>query len=237
MMWAKGLKNILLDFIFPRNIYCIICNKPINKDEKFSLCSHCRREIKFLPDRSINKGLEPCYYTKAFSTIEYDIYAKKIIYDLKYKGKRYLSYHVAEIMFEQLEKVGLTEYDFIIPVPLHRDKEALRSFNQSYLIGKYLSQFTGKPILKDALIRVKDTKEQSKLTKEERLKNIYNAFKAFPDMIINKDVLLVDDVITTGSTVNEASKALVKAGVKNIYVMTFATGDIGGEKDVECKEL
>lgn len=245
MKYKKEIReyfDTFLNLIYPRNIFCILCEAPITREEKFSLCSTCRNTIVFLDKKTCAKCGKPIdeiyipakcpdctnedfYFTRAFSCVEYDENTKKIVYGLKYNGYRYFAYHISEIMVEHLRKLGFLDFDIIIPVPLHKARERERGFNQAYLIAKYLGRSLDKQIDKKSLIRAKNTMEQNKLTKEERRENLKKAFEIRENHnIIDKNILLVDDVFTTGETVNQCSKVLIENGAKKIYVITFATG-------------
>ncbi len=126
---------------------------------------------------------------------------------------------MADIIFKE----GL-KGDIIVPVPIHESKMSLRGFNQSYIIGKHLSRYISLPVL-PCLKRTAITKEQYNLDKIERIFNVNNAFKInMLYNIRNKRVLLIDDVFTTGSTVEECSKALLGAGAESVFVITAASG-------------
>lgn len=248
-MWYMKFKSIFfeyidtfLDFIYPRNIYCILCNKSIDKDKKYSICDECIEELKFIKDKMCLKCGKPLdeiylynncpecidskvYYTRAISCVEYDDISKKLVYSLKYDKKRYIAYHMAEIMADKFKEVNIGKIDLIVPVPLHKAKERERTFNQAYLIAKYLGRMLDKYVDNKSLVRIKNTKTQNKLTKDERKCNLKKAFKVIErDNIRNKNILLIDDVFTTGSTVDECSKVLLGSGASKVYVLTFATG-------------
>lgn len=234
--------DTFLNFIYPRNIYCILCNASIERDEEYSICKDCKEKLKFIYDRTCDRCGKPLddlyiphrcpecidnfnYYTKAVSCIEYDELSKKIIYNLKYYKKRYISYHVAEIIYDRLMESHIYDFDIIIPVPMHKAKEKERSFNQASLISKYIGYTTKIHVDDEVLIRAKKTITQNQLTKEERRENLKDAFKITnEDKVKSKNILLIDDIFTTGATVNECSKVLLEAGALNIYVATLATG-------------
>lgn len=234
--------DTFLNFIYPRNIYCILCNTPIDRDEQYSICSKCKTKLKLIDGKTCVKCGKPLdelyiidkchdcvnnphYFTKAISCLEYDDIAKKIIYDLKYHRKRYISYHIAEIMYDRLNYEDIDSFNIIIPVPLHIAKQRERGFNQAYLIGKYLSKMTETEVDNKTLIRVKNTTTQNKLTREERRINLEDAFDIINKKNINnKNVLLIDDIFTTGATVDQCSKVLIENGAQNVYIATFATG-------------
>jgi ComF family protein len=122
-----------------------------------------------------------------------------------------------------MKNINYTDFDFIVPVPLHSSKMRKRGYNQSELLARHISASLSIPYV-DALKRTKKTLKQSEQSKEERRKNLKDAFavKSSPEKIINSSVLLVDDIYTTGSTVDECSKALVNYGAAKVYVITIA---------------
>ncbi|MFZ5968982.1 MAG: ComF family protein [Bacillota bacterium] len=232
----------LLDFVYPRNIFCMLCGEAIQKTEEYSLCDECRGEIGFIHGKACSqcgKPLELLYlpdqchdcirssyhFDRGLSCVLYDENMKKLIYRFKYGGDRYLSYSLAQIMTDQLKKAGWTDIDGIIPVPLHRKKEKIRGFNQAKLLAQYISKFTGIPVYHKVLKRVKETQSQSALSRDERKDNLKNAFQLIePAAIYNKRILLIDDIYTTGSTLNSCSKELRKGKPKEILVSTLAIG-------------
>lgn len=234
--------DVFLNFIYPRNIYCILCDASIDKDVKYSICDECKSKLRFINEKTCDKCGKPLdelylidrcidcinntnYYDKAVSCIEYDDLSKKIIYDLKYHKRRYISYHVAEIIYDRLMESDMHNFDIIIPVPLHKAKERERTFNQAGIIGKYLGRMLNVEVEKQILIREKNTITQNQLTREKRRENLKGAFNVVnADDIGNKNLLLIDDVFTTGATANECARVLVESGALNVYVATLATG-------------
>lgn len=195
---------------FLEGITCFNCGKNLSESYEDSICPDCK-----------NRSLE---YEKAFSCFEYRGVGKELIYCLKYKGKVRISEVIAVLMADRLKNESL-RIDAIVPVPIHPNKLKTRGFNQSLLIGQALSDRLGRPLL-DCLVRIKETKEQYNLDRAHRFLNIVDAIsvKLLYNMNKYENVLLVDDIYTTGSTVNECSKMLKKAGVKTVYVITAATG-------------
>lgn len=238
----NDLLETLLDFVYPRNIYCILCDEAIEKTDSYSLCTDCREEVKFITSRfceKCGKPLEPMYlpqkcpdciqnvhyFTKGFSCVEYDDKIKKLVYDLKYYKKRYLAYHMAEMMTARFVKLGWDKPDVIIPIPLHPRKERERGFNQSSLIAKYVGELIDVPVECKIILRTRETETQNKLNKEERKENLKNAFQMIENQkFTNKKILILDDIYTTGSTIDACAKELGKAKPKEIKFMTFATG-------------
>ncbi|MGL6105556.1 MAG: ComF family protein [Romboutsia sp.] len=236
--------NILLDFIYPDNISCILCDKPIKKTNTYSLCKECFNEMRFILDgcikcgkpiiyHSLEKqdicGCSYCfnksfYFDKAISCIEYTDISKKIIFKFKYKNSTYISRYIASIMKEKLELENL-KFEYILFVPLHKKRLRKRGFNQTQKIAKDLSKLINTPVL-DKIERKIYTKKLFKLSKEQRYKELKNTFilKDKEQELKNKNILIVDDILTTGSTVNEISKILKLNGVNKVFVITLLTG-------------
>ena len=239
----NNIFNVFLDFLYPENISCILCNSPINKNTTYSMCKDCFNDMNFilygcikcgkpiinysLEEQSIegcsyclNKGF---YFDKVISCVEYTQISKKIIFGLKYNNKTYLSKYIAIIMKEKLELENI-KFDYILFVPLHKKRLKERGFNQAEKIAIDLSKITGIPVV-DNILRKYNTKRLYKLGKEDRINELKNAFIIKNNTIDlkNKNILLVDDIFTTGSTVNEISKILKINGVNKVFVATFLT--------------
>lgn len=211
---------MLLELIYPS--VCGMCEK-INKNY---LCKKCEVSIK---PYEINKIISckrnsKLYYDYQIQILEYkDIVRQKII-EYKFKEKIYL-YKTLEKIILNDEKIYsfLKKYDIIMPIPLYRSKKWERGYNQTELIAKELAKDLELALENKILRKIKNTKQQSTLTKKERAENVKNAF-VLTDVanIRNKRVILFDDIYTTGSTVNECSKLLKKAEVKEISILTIA---------------
>ena len=235
--------NILLEFLYPDNISCILCDNPINKTNTYSMCKECFTNINFILDGCVKCGkpivnysleeqnIEGCnyclnkgfYFDKVISCIEYTQLSKKIVFGLKYNNKTYMSKYIAQIMKEKLELDNI-KFDYILFVPLHKKRMKERGFNQAEKIAKNLSNLLNIPMI-DKIDRKCNTRRLYILNKKDRIKELKNAFtlKYSKDNLKNKNILLVDDIFTTGSTVNEISKLLRFEGVNKIFIMTFLT--------------
>ncbi|WP_296645603.1 ComF family protein [Romboutsia sp. 13368] len=235
--------NILLEFLYPDNINCILCDNPINKTNTYSMCKECFTNISFILDGCVKCGkpiinysledqnIEGCnyclnkgfYFDKVISCIEYTQLSKKIVFGLKYNNKTYMSKYIAQIMKEKLELEDI-KFDYILFVPLHKKRMRKRGFNQAEKIARNLSDLVNVPII-DKIDRKYNTRRLYILNKEERKKELKNAFilKEVKENLKNKNILLVDDIFTTGSTVNEISKLIRVEGVNKIFIMTFLT--------------
>lgn len=235
--------DLILEFIYPENINCILCDNPIKKINTYSLCKDCFKELHFIQDGCIKCGkpiinhslerqdIESCNYcfnksfhfNKSISCIEYSDISKSMILDFKYKNKTYMVKYITIIMKEKLELEEIN-FDYITFVPLHKKRFKERGFNQSEKIAKLLGKEINIPVL-DCIERKENTKKLYNLNRNERKVELTNAFsiKKDIDKIQNKNILLVDDILTTGSTVNEISKLLKLSDVNKVFVITLLT--------------
>ncbi|OGQ04317.1 MAG: hypothetical protein A2W61_05190 [Deltaproteobacteria bacterium RIFCSPLOWO2_01_44_7] len=184
------------------------------------LCASCYDRLHFLKVPAHLPHLSKQYFTDAYSVLAYESLAHDWIHQYKYHRKLYL----APLFISLLSKANLSweNYDSIVPVPLHWTRQVRRGFNPTYLLTNELGKKLGKPIL-PYLKKVRRTKPQTKLSQEERLKNVKGTFACNRHQDIKDlSLLLVDDVLTTGATVNECAKVLMKAGAKRVDVLTLA---------------
>lgn len=228
----KQIYRFFLDIFFPKR--CLGCNKA----ETF-LCAECAKKIELTltptcPNcgkisefnrycasckRELKPRLKGLLVASSFETGP----TKEVIHHLKYAGFVELADVLGELICQKIQASGLKLKDFVIvPVPLHKKKLAERGFNQSELIARYVAKRLGIPG-GDALIRTKYTETQTKLSKEERIKNVSNAFKCDDvEFIKNKYVFLIDDVTTTGSTLNACADVLNASGAKEVWGVVVA---------------
>lgn len=164
--------------------------------------------------------MRPPSYTRAWTLYPYTSPLRDAICLFKYRGKVSLASALGALMTEQLPLLG--RLDVIMPVPLHRERLRQREFNQSLLLADHIGRVLGIPVSYTNLIRTTSSPPQTTLSKKSRLKNLRGAFALqYPDEIIKKRVLLIDDVFTTGTTVNECAKSLRKAGSSDVLVLTL----------------
>lgn len=190
---------------------CIKCSKPIDYDSSNCLCPDCS-----VYDRSFEMSKSPFLYEGII---------KDGIYNFKYYNKPYFYKLFGNLLLNFMNDIDYISFDYITSVPLHKSKMRTRGYNQSELIAKFLSDKLFIPYV-DVLKRIKKTTKQSQQSKEERRKNTKGAFIIKSPHkygnIKNSNVLLVDDVYTTGSTADECSKTLLHFGVSKVYVITIA---------------
>lgn len=225
MSILKEIFKSTLDFILPQS--CLICNTEI---ESGMLCHKC---LDYIPEvippfckvcgRPLKKGRN-CRYCSGEMHIDYGRAwalfippVDKIIHHFKYRKKHKLSIFLGQAMATIIRSDHiLRNADVLIPVPLFWYKRLRRGYNQAALLSAVISSECNISSV-DAMKRIKYTKTQTKLSEEARRKNVFNAFSINSDRVENKNVILIDDVLTTGVTMNECARVLKEAGVKQVY--------------------
>jgi len=208
-------------------IICAPCNKAIKKNLP-PFCHSCGRHLE--RDAFVKNTCSDCqrmklHFDRAFSPCRYEGVIKELIHEFKYKGKDYLGKPLSKIMTDFIREYNLPiDYlDCIVPVPLHKTKLREREFNQAQLLSNYIAKSFDKEILDLSLIRKRHTRTQADLEKDSRLLNVMDSFAVLKEENVRgKNLLLVDDVLTTGATCSEAAKTLKNAGAKIVFVLTLA---------------
>ena len=227
----------LLNLLYPQDIKCIICDCELNTGSHYSICEKCFHSLPRNNGKTCLKCGEPiksmakyCLhckkstpnFTKSFAPLIYKPPITNLIKDFKYNNKKYLAKTLGSFLVESYI-INNLNCDIILPVPLYLLREKQRGYNQAYLLAMEFNKQLNLPVNKDILVRTKNTLTQTFLSKQERMKNVKNAFKVTNAQLVkNKVVLLIDDVYTTGSTLNECSECLLLAGAKKVYCLTLA---------------
>ncbi|MCX5698015.1 MAG: ComF family protein [Candidatus Omnitrophica bacterium] len=233
----------LADIIYPKR--CLACKAPLAgaASGDHYVCSKCWGEIKknvppfcsrcgrHLKKNNLAKNVcsgcarSELHFDRAFSPTLYEGTIKKLLHEFKYKGKDYLGATLTKPMLEFITEYRLPmEYmDLVIPVPLHNSKLREREFNQAHILGSHIAREYKKEIRLDLLVRHRNTLTQTNLETGERLKNVKNCFSVTDGTAVTgKNILLVDDVLTTGATCSEAALALKNAGAGIVFALTLA---------------
>ena len=232
-MWGVNMKLItesaayldeFLELVYPSNIKCICCDGELENKADSSICEYCKSKIKFEPSWS-NLHVESEYFrglVKILTVAEYSSTIRKLIYKFKYNSQTYIARELANIMAAFLEVEKLS-FDMVIPVPLFVAKKRKRGFNQAELLAKYLSKQIKTQCANDVVARTKDTATMHRLTKQQRRENVRGVFDVTdPTPILFKNILLVDDIYTTGATIKECSEMLLNAGAEKVTAIAFA---------------
>lgn len=225
MNFAK-FKNLILNLFFPK--FCFNCTR-----EGDFLCQDCLFTLSISDVHKIFRGknLEDLYFA-----IDYENFlVKKLIKNFKYPPLiKDLAKDLASIIITHFLLIdGRPNFsDFLIlPVPLSKRKLRWRGFNQSEEIAKEISKFFKIPLISDCLIKIKETKDQVNLSEKERKENLKGVFSIQnKEKILGKRILLIDDVFTTGTTMEECAKVLKKAGTKEVIGIAIARAKPGTDK-------
>lgn len=209
----------LFNLIYPPK--CGICGK-LNSN---FLCNKCQRQLEAQSKFKIEKISNGNYYFEEHLYIfEYQGMIRKVILNYKFNEKSYLYKTIVNFLLKNKKFFqNLKSYDTIIPVPISKVRKKERGYNQSELIAEEIAKCLSMEYNNQSLFKVKNIIEQSKLNREERQKNIQGVYELRnQEMLQGKKILLIDDIYTTGSTVNECSKILRKAQPQKIGVLTLA---------------
>ncbi|MCF7873600.1 MAG: ComF family protein [Candidatus Omnitrophica bacterium] len=217
--WLVTTKNLFFPAV------CLACGKKIKQDY---LCSSCKKKIKILKaptcytqlkinhnnNKEILTVLSSCLYKEPL---------KNLIHSFKYKRNPYLAEFFSRFMLKQLKviKFNPQNYDFVVPVPLHRYKIKARGYNQAELLARPLAKYFQLPLKDDIIISKYIKNSQTKLSSRKRKENVQGKFIVRKNLK-NQNIILVDDVLTTGATISTCWQALSEKGANKIYSTTLA---------------
>ena len=245
MSKINALKKILSDMFFPKSFTCDICGI-----ETFdgNICPVCLKTVTFnngttcpvcgrktdRPEICLECKATTPRFKKAISPLVYNGGAVALI--AKYKnGCGYLKEYFADLICRKLE--NLPKADCIVYIPMTKKSIHKRGYNQAELLAKSISDRTQIPVLKDGLLKAKETAAQKSLSKKERATNLADCFKVNDRKLIkDKTILLIDDVLTTGATADAACKKLLEAGAKCVYFAAVASVEFKPFKEKKTAE-
>lgn len=222
--------SAILDFISPRA--CRLCGKRLGVADK-EICGVCNWHLprtNFI-DNPYDNTMSRLFWgrfevERSAALYYYQSHGNpsKLIYDLKYHGKKDIGEWLGHLVAEEFKvKDFFEDIDAIIPVPITWKRKYSRGYNQSESIARGVNTVTGIPVLRKALKRTRFAESQTQVKPSERFKNVEGAFRLEDkDKISGKHILIVDDVVTTGSTISSCAKELLKAGNVKISVLTIA---------------
>jgi ComF family protein len=234
--------DLVLDILFPQ-MECCICHKHGRFSSRKPWCDDCEANMlvlqcecstcdicgKYLPgggNLCLDCQNEPPRFDIARAVGPYEEPYRITTKVLKFMGRKNLSIRMGEMMAEKVrQEPRYKKIDLIVPVPISCSSLQQRGFNQTELLARQISKHLGIPSDPGVICRVKDTPSQTGLSKEERQRNLLSAFEVrYPHKVKGKNILLVDDVYTTGSTSRECTKVLLQAGAARVCVIVWASG-------------
>lgn len=230
----KGLYVKLLDVLFPKGKTCALCGAELVAKTRYNLCASCIERLPEIGERrciccgtEINNEADYCiscqnndhFFEANRAPLKYEGVAEAMIKKLKFGGKRYIAEELGKLMSDEYIKSGFA-CDVLCFVPMSTAEQSERGFNQAELLANEVSgrlNITGEKLL----VKVRDTSGQKHLTGRERRDNLKGVF-ALADRaaVKGKSVLVIDDVFTTGATINECARTLKRGGAKAVYSLT-----------------
>ena len=233
----KRLFNMFLDELYADKFVCLCC-----KDERLHsnhgyLCDKCFEKLHFIEHACekcgdevgpFDKYCDTCKskdfthtFDKSYCVAKYVDTAKTIVYELKYGKDQALAKVISGYLVEKAKTLDIP-LDMVIPVPLGPKKFRTRGFNQSELLAYDVAQSLNLPLETKLVLRTTETMTQTSMSRRERLENVKGAFSVVnKDDVKGKNILLVDDIVTTGSTADDISRMLKKKGANKVYVLAF----------------
>ena len=229
-------RNFLTSTLFVKDIKCLFCNDELNINSRYCVCDKCFAKLPFItgnicaycgePIKSLATYCMRCKkhidrgFDRARAVFLYKNEISKAIKDLKYFGNKYLAEYLSRFLFDVYVKENFDD-DIVIPTPISKKSLKARGFNQSELLCSSFAE-NGFEVNTNCIVKDKETENQAKLNFKDRQTNLIGSFKVIDKQKIkNKNVLLVDDIFTTGATVSEIAFTLKKAGAKRVDVITL----------------
>lgn len=235
MKLTKRIQDGIRQLLAPTDIRCLSCGKDIFDETGF--CSDCAKDVVFnngktckrcgvaidgAEDYCANCAFDKLYFDRAYSVFCYEGAVQKAILDMKFGNLGAYAKVFAKYLVFLAEKHGL-EYDIVTFAPMSKKAKRRRRYNQAQLLAEYFCDILGKnDLLVEAIVKVKETEPQEQLSKTERKTNLVGAYEVNAQ-VKGKRVLVIDDVKTTGATLNECAKVLKRAGATTVIALTVAS--------------
>jgi ComF family protein len=243
--WARQARqaggaafHAIVGIVYPPG--CVVCRAATGEAQ--ALCPQCWSGIGFIErpycerlgtpfEVDLGPGMlspaaiaDPPVFARARAVCRFEGAARDLVHRLKYGDRAELALTLGRMMHQSGHEL-IADADLVVPVPLHRTRLWSRRFNQAALLARVVAGLGQRPLAPAALARVKRTRQQVGLTRPQRAENLQGAFRVAPQarpLMQGRRILLIDDVLTTGSTANAAARALLRAGASAVDVLTFA---------------
>ena len=234
---SAAIPRLALDIALPT--LCVSCREPVSGE---GVCAACWSKLSFIaPPFCAKLGIpfvydpgpgllsmqaiaDPPAYQRARAAVRYDDVARTMVHALKYQDRTDL----APAMGRWMARAGhelLGDADMLVPVPLHWKRSWSRRYNQSGALARIIGKATDVPVARDALRRIRPTEQQVGLSRAERARNVQGAFKVpskTKSIVQGRRIVLIDDVLTSGATVDACARALLRAKAASVDVLVFA---------------
>lgn len=236
---AIKMFNNLLDELFPDSLSCLCCGEEINTDEYLckeclnglvrlnNICEKCGEKVTSFDKFCLRCKEHKRNFDKCIACFDYDKAAKNLIYKLKYSGAKYVAKVFSKFLYQTFKVANFDNIDIVCCAPLNLKRLKTRGYNQAQVLAECFCKEAFEngenfEVNFDLLKRVKNTPTQTHLTREERLENLKDAFELSCDKtkVRGKNILIIDDIFTTGATMEEMTKVLKSNGVNKVYGLT-----------------
>ncbi len=230
-MKFSGFK--IWDYIYPAR--CAVCDSALEKGQK-GICTECRTKVKYIGKNvccvcglPVKRNVEKCEecrvrkhnFSGGRSALSYDFIGDSV-FRFKYSNRtEYANFYAECIVGQCKEWIDAVRADAVIPVPLHKKRLAKRGYNQAEVLAQAISARTGIPCISDLCERTRNTVAQKFFDRRDRQINVKKAFIVRENGVKLNTIIVVDDIFTTGSTIDSLSECLLKAGVKRVYFLTI----------------
>lgn len=250
--WIRKIGNAALDLVYPPGLYCISCGKITDSSRTYGLCNDCMAAAGWIIGRHCDKcgkslsdndpgplcfscadgeaNGRPHSFDKGYACAAYDSVAQSVIFALKYGSRSDIGDNIGEVLYDRMlsefdadELAGM--YDLVIPVPIYLEKKKKRGYNHAALMAESFTKKTGIKCEPELIIRTRATRPMKGLGPEERKTNISGAFEINErkrGSIDGAHILLIDDIFTTGVTIDEIAILLKKNGASKVDFLTYA---------------
>jgi ComF family protein len=220
----KSFVTDLVDLVFPN--CCPGCRAPFITGEEF-LCSNCEIDMPLFPptDQILDRFAGRVILNEARSYLKFYNagIAQKLLHEIKYKGDTGLGEYLGKMFIRHIKtEKAFADIDVVIPIPLHKSKLLSRGYNQSYFLAKGMAEELKVKVDDETVTRYKKSETQTRKSRAERWQNVSGIFQITNDSLRDKNVLLVDDVITTGATLEACGEAILDSGAASLSIAALA---------------
>lgn len=220
---------------------CPFCGRRLKKEERGQICKRCQFALPYIYEPKCKKCGKPLrdehkeycwdcekrkhFYDRGVAVWEHRPAVAQAIYQFKYHNRRIYGRFFAREMVKSYESmIRQWNISLIVPIPISKKRKRQRGYNQAGILAKEVSRMTGIPCAQNLFVRVKDTTPQKKLGVKERRLNLMHAFAVKDGVKLPSNILVIDDIYTTGNTMDMAAYVLKKAGAENVFFMTISIG-------------
>ncbi|GFI02102.1 MAG: ComF family protein [Lachnospiraceae bacterium] len=232
-----AIRERVLDLLFPKR--CVVCDEIAGQEGK-AVCRRCRDKILYVQEpfclkcgkqlqHEEQEYCEDCkknrhLYIQGSALYDYGSMADSI-FRFKYAGRmEYADFYGRELYERKAGWLSMVQPDALVPVPIHAARKRKRGYNQAELVARHLSSLCGVPVNNSLIYRPKQTAPLKDLSHSERQNNLKRAFKIRQNDVKLSTIVIIDDIYTTGSTIDAMSEVLHQAGISDVYFMTLTVG-------------